>query len=85
MSSAKAIAAAGYKAGSDVAIALDPAASIVRFERVSFAYPFRGGLVLDELELMLRPGETLALVGESGAGKSTIASLLLRPFAVRRS
>jgi ABC-type transport system involved in cytochrome bd biosynthesis fused ATPase/permease subunit len=44
---------------------------------VSFAYPSRPGLVLDELELTVRPGETLALVGESGAGKSTIASLIL--------
>ena len=56
----------------------DPAACEIRFERVSFAYPAREALVLDELELTLRPGETLALVGESGAGKSTVASLLLR-------
>jgi thiol reductant ABC exporter CydD subunit len=56
----------------------DPAACEIRFEHVSFAYPAREALVLDELELTLRPGETLALVGESGAGKSTVASLLLR-------
>jgi thiol reductant ABC exporter CydD subunit len=49
----------------------------VRFERVSFAYPSRRGLVLDGLDLELRPGETVALVGESGAGKSTVARLLL--------
>ena len=36
------------------------------------------GLVLDGLDLELVPGETVALVGESGAGKSTVASLLLR-------
>jgi ABC-type multidrug transport system fused ATPase/permease subunit len=34
--------------------------------------------VLDRLDLELLPGETVALVGESGAGKSTVASLLLR-------
>ena len=34
--------------------------------------------MLDGLDLELRPGETVALVGESGAGKSTVASLLLR-------
>jgi ATP-binding cassette, subfamily C, bacterial CydD len=55
-----------------------PAAEIIRFEGVSFAYPARAGLVLDELELELFPRETLLLAGESGAGKSTVASLLLR-------
>jgi thiol reductant ABC exporter CydD subunit len=50
----------------------------VRLERVSFSYPGRAGLVLDEVDLELTPGETVALVGPSGAGKSTIASLLLR-------
>jgi len=55
-----------------------PADAAVRFESVSFAYPSRDGLVLDALDLELRPGETVALVGASGAGKSTVASLLLR-------
>jgi thiol reductant ABC exporter CydD subunit len=55
-----------------------PAAAAVRFEHVSFAYPARPGLVLDDLDLELLPGETVALVGESGAGKSTVANLLLR-------
>jgi thiol reductant ABC exporter CydD subunit len=55
----------------------NPAHAPVRFEGVSFSYPNRDGLVLDRLDLELRPGETLALVGESGAGKSTVAGLLL--------
>jgi len=59
-------------------VAPSPAVATVRFERVSFAYPARDGLVLDGLELELRAGETVALVGASGAGKSTAASLLLR-------
>jgi thiol reductant ABC exporter CydD subunit len=50
----------------------------VRLEGVSFAYPARPGMVLDQVDLELRPGETVALVGPSGGGKSTIASLLLR-------
>jgi ABC-type multidrug transport system fused ATPase/permease subunit len=50
----------------------------VRLEGVSFAYPTRPALVLDQVDLELCPGETVALVGPSGGGKSTIASLLLR-------
>lgn len=54
-----------------------PAQAPVRLEQVSFSYPARAGLVLDALDLELRAGETVALVGESGAGKSTVAGLLL--------
>ena len=60
------------------AVAPSPAAVPVRLESVSFSYPARPGPVLDGLSLELEPGETVALVGESGAGKSTVASLLLR-------
>jgi thiol reductant ABC exporter CydD subunit len=56
----------------------DPAVAVVRFERVSFRYPGRAEPVLDGFELELRAGETVALVGASGAGKSTVADLLLR-------
>jgi ABC-type multidrug transport system fused ATPase/permease subunit len=55
-----------------------PAEAPVRLEHVSFAYPSRPGLVLDRFELELEPGETVALVGPSGAGKTTVANLLLR-------
>jgi ATP-binding cassette, subfamily C, bacterial CydD len=54
-----------------------PAFAPVRLESVSFAYPARPGLVLDRLDLELAPGEAVALVGDSGAGKSTVAALLL--------
>jgi thiol reductant ABC exporter CydD subunit len=50
----------------------------IRLESVTFAYPSRQELVLDGVDLELLPGETVALVGESGAGKTTIAALLLR-------
>ena len=69
--------AAGGRAGGRL-VAPSPATLRCGFERVSFAYPSRPGLVLDELDLELLPGETVALVGPSGAGKSTVASLLLR-------
>ena len=53
----------------------------VRFEKVAFAYPSRSDVgVLDELELEVMPGETVALVGHSGAGKSTVAALLVRLY-----
>jgi ATP-binding cassette subfamily C protein CydD len=55
-----------------------PREAPVRLESVSFAYPSRPELVLDKIELELRPGETVALVGPSGAGKTTVANLLLR-------
>jgi ATP-binding cassette, subfamily C, bacterial CydD len=54
-----------------------PARATVMFENVSFLYPARPGPVLDGLDFHLSPGETVALVGESGAGKSTVAALLL--------
>jgi ATP-binding cassette, subfamily C, bacterial CydD len=54
-----------------------PARATVSLERVSFSYPARSGPVLEGFDLRLSPGETVALVGESGAGKSTVAALLL--------
>jgi thiol reductant ABC exporter CydD subunit len=50
----------------------------VRLEAVSFSYPTRETRVLDAVDLELSPGETLALIGPSGGGKSTIATLILR-------
>ena len=49
----------------------------VRFDKVSFAYSHDVQAVAD-LDLTLRPGAMTALVGASGAGKSTVMSLLLR-------
>ena len=50
----------------------------VEFEEVSFHYPESGSAVLSDISFGVDPGETLALVGRSGAGKSTVARLLLR-------
>ncbi len=51
----------------------------VRFEGVAFSYPTRADVpVLGGVDLALAPGQTVALVGPSGGGKSTIAALLSR-------
>ncbi len=51
----------------------------IAFENVSFAYP-DGTRVFERLNLVIRPGEKVGLVGASGAGKSTIVRLLTRQF-----
>ncbi len=60
------------------AVAADPGRATIAFERVSFRYPTRDRDALSDVDLELRPGETVALVGASGGGKSTLATLLLR-------
>ena len=55
-----------------------PADGPLVLERVSFAYPGRPALVLNGLDLVVQPGEMVGVVGESGAGKTTLATLLLR-------
>ncbi|KJK59917.1 ABC transporter ATP-binding protein [Saccharothrix sp. ST-888] len=50
----------------------------VEFDGVSFRYPEVDRLALSDVSFTVAPGETLALVGASGAGKSTAAKLLLR-------
>ncbi len=58
-----------------------PARGAVSFEQVDFAYPTRPDtLALKGFTLSARPGEKLALVGPSGAGKTTIFQLLLRYY-----
>ena len=51
----------------------------IRFENVGFRYT-EGGSVLRDVNLVIRPGERVALVGPSGAGKTTLINLVLRMF-----
>jgi ATP-binding cassette subfamily B protein len=60
-------------AGSTSAVAGD-----VRYENVTFSYSDDGRLALDHVSFHARPGKTFALVGATGAGKSTLAGLLPR-------
>lgn len=54
---------------------------VVAFEHVNFAYT-EGELVLDDVTFAAREGEKIALVGESGGGKSTIVNLLLGLYPI---
>jgi ATP-binding cassette, subfamily B, bacterial len=77
------------------AIELAGTAGDIRFDQVSFAYDAadetgdlipeatrKGPRVLDGFTLRIRPGETVALVGSTGCGKSTVARLLMRFYDV---
>ena len=65
------------RAGEAASLARDGAGLAIRFDAVAFAY--RGGpKVLDGVSFELNAGQTLGIVGPSGAGKTTIVQLLLR-------
>ena len=65
---------------SAAARAMPRARGHVRFEGVSFRYPGQEAWAVQDFSLELRPGETLALVGASGSGKTTIVQLMARFF-----
>lgn len=52
----------------------------VRFENVSFTYPGATEPAVSEVSFQLRPGRSLALVGENGSGKTTLIKLLTRLY-----
>nr|WP_228729851.1 lipid A export permease/ATP-binding protein MsbA [Shewanella avicenniae] len=56
----------------------------IKFDNVSFSYPEQEKLALDQVSLEVKQGRTLALVGRSGSGKSTIASLITRFYGELR-
>jgi ATP-binding cassette subfamily B protein len=59
------------------AIALPEVRGDVEFDRVSLSYG-RGAPAIEEISFRVEPGQTMAIVGASGSGKSTIADVLLR-------
>ncbi len=56
----------------------------VRFENVEFTYPGAASAALSGIDLAVRPGESLALVGENGSGKTTLIKLLTRLYRPTR-
>ena len=60
------------------AVALTKCQGGVEFERLFFQYEGASSMALNNFNLRIKPGKTIALVGESGAGKSTVLSLLQR-------
>jgi ATP-binding cassette subfamily B protein len=62
--------------------ALEEVRGAIEFERVSFAYK-EGEPVLRDLSFRVEPGETVAIVGYTGAGKTTITSLLTRLWDIQ--
>ncbi len=63
------------------AVAMPPIKGEVSFEQVTFGYN-SNQLVLKGIDLLAKPGQTIALVGPTGAGKSTIINLILRFYDV---
>lgn len=66
------------------ALSKDPVVGFIEFDNVRFAYPSRPEVeVLQGLNLTIKPGQKIALVGQSGAGKSTIVQLLMRYYQIK--
>jgi subfamily B ATP-binding cassette protein MsbA len=65
------------------ALALPPSKGLVEFQNVTFRYANTANDALKDVTLRVEPGKTYALVGASGAGKSTMLSLILRLYDPR--
>lgn len=52
----------------------------ITFDNVSFEYPESGTKALKNISFTVKPGETLAIIGKTGSGKSTVADLMCRLF-----
>ncbi|SJM53998.1 ABC transporter ATP-binding protein [Agrococcus casei] len=59
-----------------------PADGTVEFEGVSFSYPGADTPVLEDVTFTAHPGETVAIIGSTGAGKTTLVNLIARQFDV---
>ena len=66
----------------DSAVTKAPADATVRFDHVNFKYPDGGNNVLTDIDFVARPGQTTAIIGSTGCGKSTLVKLIPRFFDV---
>ena len=62
----------------------EPAKGELEFKNVSFAYPGKEELALNNISFSVPAGKTVALVGRSGSGKSTIANLVTRFYDIEQ-
>ena len=58
----------------------EPVQGELRFDHVSFTYPDTGIQALDDVSFTVHPGEKVAIIGRTAAGKTTMADLLLRMY-----
>ena len=54
----------------------------ISYNQVNFEYPNRSGVLLEDVSMTIKKGDKIALIGESGIGKSTFVKLLMRFFDV---
>jgi ATP-binding cassette subfamily B multidrug efflux pump len=52
----------------------------IQFSKLSFTYPEANNRVLEDIDLTIKPGTTLGIVGKTGSGKTTLVKLLLRVY-----
>ena len=75
------VEAPGERPRGGIATPLPAGPQPITLDHVRFAYPGREDrVVIDDISLVIQPGEKIALVGENGAGKSTLVKLLLRLY-----
>ncbi|NLK43772.1 MAG: ABC transporter ATP-binding protein [Tissierellia bacterium] len=66
----------------DNAIDLDEVKGKIQFKNVSFKYPRSENYALKNIDFTIEPGKSLAIIGRTGSGKTTIVNLLLRLYEV---
>lgn len=66
----------------DNAVTAAPEDASIRFDHVSFRYPDGGENVLTDIDFVAKPGQTTAIIGSTGCGKSTLVKLIPRFFDV---